>query len=117
VRKSSRPPWPAPRPEALAAFGDDAVLLEKFILNPRHLEVQLAGDRAGGLVHLFERDCSVQRNNQKVLEEAPAPNLPDAVRTKLYDAASALAAPSATIRWARSSSSWIREATARTSSK
>ena len=73
--------------EALAAFGDDAVLLEKFILNPRHLEVQLAGDRAGGLVHLFERDCSVQRNNQKVLEEAPAPNLPDAVRSKLYDAA------------------------------
>jgi 3-methylcrotonyl-CoA carboxylase alpha subunit len=76
--------------EALAAFGDDAVLLEKFILNPRHLEVQLAGDRAGGLVHLFERDCSVQRNNQKVLEEAPAPNLPDAVRTKLYDAALSL---------------------------
>ncbi|HMJ97840.1 MAG TPA: biotin carboxylase N-terminal domain-containing protein, partial [Reyranella sp.] len=73
--------------EPLAAFGDDAVLLEKFILNPRHLEVQLAGDRAGGLVHLFERDCSVQRNNQKVLEEAPAPNLPGAVRTKLYDAA------------------------------
>jgi 3-methylcrotonyl-CoA carboxylase alpha subunit len=73
--------------EALAAFGDDAVLIEKFILNPRHLEVQLAGDRQGGLVHLFERDCSVQRNNQKVLEEAPAPNLSDAVRTKLYDAA------------------------------
>jgi acetyl/propionyl-CoA carboxylase alpha subunit len=73
--------------EAIVAFGDDAVLLEKFILNPRHLEVQLAGDRVGGLVHLFERDCSVQRNNQKVLEEAPAPNLPDAVRQKLYDAA------------------------------
>jgi 3-methylcrotonyl-CoA carboxylase alpha subunit len=73
--------------EALAAFGDDAVLIEKFILNPRHLEVQLAGDRHGGLVHLFERDCSVQRNNQKVLEEAPAPNLPETVRAKLYDAA------------------------------
>jgi 3-methylcrotonyl-CoA carboxylase alpha subunit len=73
--------------EALAAFGDDSVLLEKFILDPRHLEVQLAGDRVGGLVHLFERDCSVQRNNQKVLEEAPAPNLPDAVRRKLFDAA------------------------------
>ena len=73
--------------EALAAFGDDAVLLEKFILNPRHLEVQLAGDRVGGLVHLFERDCSVQRNNQKVLEEAPAPNLPNEVRHKLYEAA------------------------------
>ena len=61
------------RAEAEAAFGDSQVLLEKFILNPRHLEVQLAGDRQGSLVHLFERDCSVQRNNQKVLEEAPAP--------------------------------------------
>jgi acetyl/propionyl-CoA carboxylase alpha subunit len=58
-----------------------------LILNPRHLEVQLAGDRTGNLVHLFERDCSVQRNNQKFLEEAPAPNLPDSVRAKLFDAA------------------------------
>ncbi len=73
--------------EAEAAFGDNAVLLEKYILNPRHLEVQLAGDRSGNLVHLFERDCSVQRNNQKVLEEAPAPNLPANVRRKLHDAA------------------------------
>jgi 3-methylcrotonyl-CoA carboxylase alpha subunit len=77
----------AAKAEAKAAFGDDAVLLEKYILNPRHLEVQLAGDRTGNLVHLFERDCSVQRNNQKVLEEAPAPNLPDSVRAKLFDAA------------------------------
>ena len=77
----------AAKAEAEAAFGDNAVLLEKYILNPRHLEVQLAGDRFGNLVHLFERDCSVQRNNQKVLEEAPAPNLPDSVRQKLYDAA------------------------------
>ena len=77
----------AAKAEAEAAFGDNSVLLEKYILNPRHLEVQLAGDRTGNLVHLFERDCSVQRNNQKVLEEAPAPNLPDSVRAKLYDAA------------------------------
>ena len=56
----------AAKGEAEAAFGDNAVLLEKYILNPRHLEVQLAGDRIGNLVHLFERDCSVQRNNQKV---------------------------------------------------
>jgi 3-methylcrotonyl-CoA carboxylase alpha subunit len=77
----------AGKAEAEAAFGDGSVLLEKLILNPRHLEVQVAGDRHGGLVHLFERDCSVQRNNQKVLEEAPAPNLPDSVREKLYDAA------------------------------
>jgi 3-methylcrotonyl-CoA carboxylase alpha subunit len=75
------------RAEAEAAFGDSRVLLEKFILNPRHLEVQIAGDRQGSLVHLFERDCSVQRNNQKVLEEAPAPNLPDKVRVALHDAA------------------------------
>jgi len=77
----------AAKAEAEAAFGDGAVLLEKFILNPRHLEVQLAGDRTGNLVHLFERDCSVQRNNQKLLEEAPAPNLPGDVRAKLFDAA------------------------------
>ena len=77
----------AAKAEAEAAFGDSSVLLEKYILNPRHLEVQLAGDRTGGLVHLFERDCSVQRNNQKVLEEAPAPNLADRVRTRLFDAA------------------------------
>lgn len=75
------------RAEAEAAFGDSRVLLEKFILNPRHLEVQLAGDRQGSLVHLFERDCSVQRNNQKVLEEAPAPNLSEKVRKALHDAA------------------------------
>ena len=72
------------RREALAAFGDDAVLIEKLVLDPRHLEVQLLGDEHGNLVHLFERDCSIQRNNQKVFEEAPAPNLPDAVRDKLY---------------------------------
>jgi acetyl/propionyl-CoA carboxylase alpha subunit len=77
----------AAKAEAEAAFGNNAVLLEKYILNPRHLEVQIAGDRTGNLVHLFERDCSVQRNNQKVLEEAPAPNLPEHVRQKLYDAA------------------------------
>lgn len=77
----------AAKAEAEAAFGDGSVLLEKLILNPRHLEVQLFGDRFGNLVHLFERDCSVQRNNQKLIEEAPAPNLPESVRAKLFDAA------------------------------
>ncbi len=77
----------AARSEALSAFGDASVLLEKFIRNPRHLEVQLVGDRLGNLVHLFERDCSVQRNNQKVLEEAPAPNLPEIARQRLFEAA------------------------------
>ncbi|ABE30204.1 methylcrotonoyl-CoA carboxylase subunit alpha, mitochondrial [Paraburkholderia xenovorans LB400] len=73
--------------EALRAFGDDRVLIEKLILRPRHLEVQLAGDRHGNLVHLFERECSIQRNYQKVFEEAPAPRLAPAVREKLLDAA------------------------------
>jgi 3-methylcrotonyl-CoA carboxylase alpha subunit len=75
----------AAKAEARAAFGDDVVLLEKLIANPRHLEVQLMGDEHGGLVHVFERDCSVQRNNQKVFEEAPAPHLAQEVREKLYE--------------------------------
>lgn len=75
------------RAEARSSFGDDDVLLEKLVLHPRHIEVQLIGDSKGTLVHLFERDCSVQRKNQKVFEEAPAPNLSDVVRTKLYDRA------------------------------
>jgi 3-methylcrotonyl-CoA carboxylase alpha subunit len=79
------------RREAEAAFGDPALLIEKLVLRPRHLEVQIAGDKHGNVVHLFERDCSVQRNNQKVLEEAPAPNLDSEIRAKLHDRAVALA--------------------------
>ena len=73
--------------EAMAAFGDDRVLLERLIARPRHLEVQLAGDKHGHVIHLFERDCSIQRNYQKLVEETPAPHLPDDVRQKLLDAA------------------------------
>ncbi len=79
------------RAEAMAAFGDDRVLLERFIARPRHLEVQLAGDKHGGVIHLFERDCSIQRNYQKLVEEAPAPHLPAAVRTRLLESAVRLA--------------------------
>jgi len=79
------------RNEARSTFGDDAVLLEKLVENPRHLEVQLVGDQHGNIVHFFERDCSVQRNNQKVIEEAPAPDLDDGVRRKLFDRALTLA--------------------------
>jgi len=79
------------RREAEAAFGDASLLIERLVLRPRHLEVQVAGDKHGNVVHLFERDCSVQRNNQKVLEEAPAPNLPPAIRAKLLERGVALA--------------------------
>jgi len=75
------------RKEALASFGDERVLLEKYIVNPRHLEVQLIGDRVGGLVHLFERECSIQRRFQKVIEEAPANHLPEGVASSLYESA------------------------------
>ena len=73
--------------EALAAFGDDRVLIEKLIPRPRHIEVQVFGDKHGNLVHLFERDCSLQRRRQKVIEEAPAPGMTEAVRAAMCAAA------------------------------
>ncbi len=75
------------RREALAAFGNDEMYLEKLVRRARHVEVQILGDAHGNLVHLFERDCSVQRRNQKVVERAPAPYLTDAARTELCEAA------------------------------
>jgi len=80
------------RNEAASSFGDGTVFLEKLIEKPRHIEVQIFGDGQGGARHFFERDCSVQRNHQKVIEEAPAPNLPENVRTALLDNAVKLAA-------------------------
>ncbi|WP_036666268.1 pyruvate carboxylase [Paludibacterium yongneupense] len=73
--------------EALSAFGNDEVYLEKLVRRARHIEVQLLGDKHGGLVHLFERDCSVQRRNQKVVERAPSPLLDQATREALCSAA------------------------------
>lgn len=73
--------------EALSAFGCDEVFVEKFVVRARHIEVQLLGDSHGNLLHLWERDCSVQRRHQKVVEIAPAPNLSAAMRQQLCDAA------------------------------
>lgn len=75
------------RNEALTAFGSADVFIEKFIAHAKHIEVQLLGDEQGNLVHLFERDCSVQRRHQKVIELAPAPNLDQTLRQEILDAA------------------------------
>ena len=77
--------------EAANSFGDDAVLIEKYVQRPRHIEIQVFGDNLGHYVWLFERDCSVQRRHQKVLEEAPAPGLAPALRRQMGEAAVAAA--------------------------
>ena len=75
------------RREAKASFGNDDVILEKWITSPRHIEVQVFGDTHGNVVHLFERDCSLQRRHQKVIEEAPAPGMDEATREEICSAA------------------------------
>ncbi len=77
----------AARREAASAFGDGRVFLERLIERPRHVEVQVLGDRAGHVVHLHERECSIQRRHQKILEEAPSPGIDDRVRAAITDAA------------------------------
>lgn len=77
--------------EADKAFGDKRVFIEKYLIEPRHIEVQIIGDSFGNVAHLYERDCSAQRRHQKIIEEAPAPNLPEALRKDITDAAVRLA--------------------------
>jgi propionyl-CoA carboxylase alpha chain len=77
--------------EALSAFGDDAVFIEKYAEEPKHIEVQILGDQYGNVVYLFERECSIQRRHQKVIEEAPSPVVSDEMRKKMGECAVALA--------------------------
>ena len=79
------------RSEAKSSFGDDRVFVEKFIVDPRHIEIQVLGDKHGNVIHLGERECSIQRRNQKVVEEAPSPLLDEATRKKMGEQAVALA--------------------------
>ncbi|MBI3433907.1 MAG: acetyl/propionyl/methylcrotonyl-CoA carboxylase subunit alpha [Proteobacteria bacterium] len=79
------------RSEARSSFGDDRILIEKFIVNPRHVEIQVLGDKHGNVIHLGERECSIQRRNQKVVEEAPSPLLDAPTRRKMGEQAVALA--------------------------
>ncbi len=81
----------AAKREAANAFGDDRVLLERYLTKPRHVEIQVFGDSRGSVLHLFERDCSIQRRHQKVLEEAPAPGMNPELREKMGQAAVAAA--------------------------
>ncbi|HRD27548.1 MAG TPA: acetyl/propionyl/methylcrotonyl-CoA carboxylase subunit alpha [Caulobacter sp.] len=83
--------FPAVRAEARSSFGDDRIFIEKFITSPRHIEIQVLGDKHGNVVHLFERECSIQRRNQKVIEEAPSPLLDEATRAAMGAQAVALA--------------------------
>ncbi|WP_291855216.1 acetyl-CoA carboxylase biotin carboxylase subunit [Marinilabilia sp.] len=78
--------------EALNAFGDDSVYMEKYLKSPHHIEVQILGDTHGNIVHLFERECSVQRRHQKIVEETPSPFIPEKIRKKMTDRAIAAAA-------------------------
>lgn len=82
-KESLEAAYQSARAEAKASFGDDRVYMEKYILSPKHVEVQLLADRHGNVVHLFERDCSAQRRNQKILEEAPCHTLRPEIREKL----------------------------------
>src|SRR4029077_8846294 len=90
-RKEVQEGFPAVRAEAKGAFGDDRIFIEKFVTAPRHIEIQVLGDKHGNVLHLFERECSIQRRNQKVIEEAPSPLLDEKTRMAMGEQARALA--------------------------
>lgn len=85
------PAWNSAKQESLAAFGNDGIYMEKYIEEPRHIEIQIAGDQYGKVCHLSERDCSIQRRHQKLVEEAPSPFVDEELRKKMGDAAVAAA--------------------------
>ncbi|MGE0596120.1 MAG: acetyl-CoA carboxylase biotin carboxylase subunit [Hyphomonadaceae bacterium] len=89
-RKDVQEGFPAVRAEAKASFGDDRIFIEKFVTAPRHIEIQVLGDKHGNVVHLFERECSIQRRNQKVIEEAPSALLDEKTRMAMGEQAVAL---------------------------
>src|SRR5262249_16939673 len=89
-KKEVQEGFPAVRAEAKNAFGDDRIFIEKFVLAPRHIEIQVLGDKPGNVVHLVERECSIQRRNQKVIEEAPSPLLDEKTRMAMGAQAVAL---------------------------
>ena len=84
--------WDSAKQEAAAAFGNDGIYMEKYIEEPRHIEIQIAGDQFGTVCHLSERDCSIQRRHQKLVEETPSPFMTDALRKKMGEAAKKAAA-------------------------
>jgi propionyl-CoA carboxylase alpha chain len=90
-RARSRRGFARARSEAASSFGDDRVFVEKFITDPRHIEIQVLGDKHGEVIHLGERECSIQRRNQKVVEEAPSPLLDEKTRRLMGEQAVALA--------------------------
>ena len=96
------------RSEAMQSFGDDEIYLEKFIANPKHIEVQILADAHGNVMHLFERDCSVQRRNQKVIEFAPAVALPIELRQKICNAAVDLMKSVRYFRTPQRLNSWLK---------
>jgi acetyl-CoA carboxylase biotin carboxylase subunit len=79
--------WDSAKKEAAASFGNDGIYMEKFIVEPRHIEIQIAGDQYGNACHLSERDCSIQRRHQKLVEETPSPFMTDELREKMGQAA------------------------------